>query len=282
MNGTAYYGHWVQLQLPVATCMYSYTLTRGTSIINSPTVWYVCGSTDGINWNMVHTRLIADGVNWDANTTALRFYVGSQTAYQYYRLIINRIQSASSASAAIISGFNIFGDSYPYTGLRLRGKFDVGGLADTTASILTVDPSTSRVGIGSTSPTQLLDVNGGAIRCSALSGAAGGTLVADANGVIGYSFSDAALKTEVEPMTVGLDEIRRLKPVNFQWKDAQRFGARRQYGLIAQEVADVIPDLVGQAADGYNTLDYVKLVPILIKAVQDLSAQVDKLVAAQP
>jgi hypothetical protein len=226
---------------------------------------------------MVHSRTLTDGINWDANTTALRFYVANQTPYTYYRLIINRVQFASSAAAATISGLNIYGDTYPYNGLRLRGKLDVGALADTSISTLTVDPSTSRVGIGSTAPTQLLDVNGGTIRCSALSGAAGGTLVADANGVISYNFSDAALKTNVAAMNVGLNEINLLNPVNFEWKDIGRFGAQRQYGLIAQEVAGVFPDMVGKAPDGYATLDYVKLVPVLIKAVQELSTKLDEL-----
>jgi hypothetical protein len=231
---------------------------------------------EGVNWSLVHTISISDGVSWDANTTDQPFYVGSKVGYTYYRLVINRIQFAPSVSAATFASWKIYGDSYAYSGLSIRGKFDVGSFPDTSTSTptLTVDPNTSRVGIGSTAPTHLLDVNGGSIRCSALSGANGATLIATANGIITYNFSDAALKTDITPMTTGLAEIRSLNPVNFNWKDVERFGTQRQYGLIAQEVAEIIPGLTGTAPDGYATLDYVKLVPILVKAVQELSVKV--------
>ena len=49
------------------------------------------------------------------------------------------------------------------------------------------------------------------------------------------------------------------------------------YGLIAQELKEIYPELVEEAADGYLSINYIELIPILIKSVQELKAKVDEL-----
>lgn len=277
---TPYYGHWVQIQVPSPTYMYSYTLTRGTNINNAPFIWYVMGSTNGLSWTLLHTvDNSGAGVPWDANTTSRAFYVGSQLGFTYFRFITNRIQyvNANITDFGTIAGWTIYGDTYPYNGINMLGKLQVGSIPDSISSpALFVDPATARIGIGTTVPQQALDVNGGTVRCGALAGGGGGTLVADANGVIGFNFSDASLKTDIAPLSRGLDDVLRLKPVTFRWKDRTRFGGTENFGLIAQEVAEVFPNIVDMNGDKAR-LDYVKLIPVLVKSIQDLSAKVAEL-----
>jgi hypothetical protein len=60
---------------------------------------------------------------------------------------------------------------------------------------------------------------------------------------------------------------------------------RPQYGLIAQEVEQVLPDLVAEKAmfihngddTRYKTVDYIQLVPILVEAVKELAGEVEEL-----
>lgn len=49
------------------------------------------------------------------------------------------------------------------------------------------------------------------------------------------------------------------------------------YGLSAQELQDIYPDLVQEGQDGYLTVNYVELVPILIRSIQELKAELDEL-----
>ena len=92
------------------------------------------------------------------------------------------------------------------------------------------------------------------------------------------SASDARDKHDIEDLDRGLEEVTRLRPVSFQWK--QRGNATRTYGLIAQEVREVLPEVVDASADDSKlSVAYPELVPILINAVKELSARVATLEA---
>lgn len=99
--------------------------------------------------------------------------------------------------------------------------------------------------------------------------------------VSAYTTSDARLKYNIRELD-GLSYINRLRPVAFDWNDKARelAGDNRQhgYGLIAQELQNVLPDCVGNI---YNSeflgVKYEKLIPFLIAAVKQLSEEVKRL-----
>lgn len=94
------------------------------------------------------------------------------------------------------------------------------------------------------------------------------TEVHAANGVI--QTSDARLKGNVRPLRFGLNEVARLKPVSFAWANGDPDDTHM--GLVAQQVAEVLPELVHRGDDTSGTLglNYAELVPVLINAVKDL------------
>lgn len=93
-----------------------------------------------------------------------------------------------------------------------------------------------------------------------------------ANGTI--QTSDARWKENVSDLDVGLAEIRQLRPVTFNWRDNPEEG--QHYGLIAQEVAKVLPELVyGRGSDAPLGLNYAEVVPVLVSAVQEQQAQLE-------
>jgi hypothetical protein len=55
------------------------------------------------------------------------------------------------------------------------------------------------------------------------------------------------------------------------------FPAGRQIGVIAQEVEKVIPEIVNTADDGYKSVEYAKLVAVLIEAVKEQQLEIDEL-----
>jgi len=90
--------------------------------------------------------------------------------------------------------------------------------------------------------------------------------------------SDERLKTGVQPVTYGLNEVSNLNPVTFYWtEEASKHDRNKKYGFIAQQVSSYMPDLVGTDEDGYYNLDTFSMIPILVKAIKELKAEVDDL-----
>lgn len=85
----------------------------------------------------------------------------------------------------------------------------------------------------------------------------------------GFVSSDARLKKDIADMRYGLDQIMALRPVTFRWKADAQGGT--QLGLIAQEVAKVVPEIVdhGNDANPMFSVNYTSLVPVLIKGMQE-------------
>ena len=60
-------------------------------------------------------------------------------------------------------------------------------------------------------------------------------------------------------------------------KDEMKMTSRRHFGIDAEKLKEVYPDLVLEGQDGYLAVNYVELVPVLVKAIQELKQQVDEL-----
>jgi hypothetical protein len=83
--------------------------------------------------------------------------------------------------------------------------------------------------------------------------------------------SDARQKRAITDLRYGLREVLQLRPVTYQW----RYRPDREHlGLIAQEVQRVLPEVVVAGTDAAATLgmSYTDLVPLVIKAIQELAA----------
>jgi hypothetical protein len=102
----------------------------------------------------------------------------------------------------------------------------------------------------------------------------GGTnkdLYIDSNGLIGVLSSSLRTKQNVSDME-SISWIDSLRPVNFEYKNTPGI---KQYGLIAEEVNDVNSALVGFDEEGLpDSVNYDRLVPVLLKAVQELRAEI--------
>ena len=72
----------------------------------------------------------------------------------------------------------------------------------------------------------------------------------DANGELGTNASSLRFKEAVEDMGEASDALMRMRPVVFRFREETGRGQTRQYGLIAEEVAEVIPELVVSDTEG--------------------------------
>ena len=89
------------------------------------------------------------------------------------------------------------------------------------------------------------------------------------------AYSDARLKTDIETITGALDRVRKLRGVTFSRRDT----GNRGVGLIAQELASIVPEAVMTHEDGLLSVAYGNLVGVLIEAVKDLADKVERLEA---
>ena len=99
--------------------------------------------------------------------------------------------------------------------------------------------------------------------------AVGCSLMADADGVISCTVSDARLKTNVSDLSYGLDTVMKLRPIAYSFIDAKRFGAGSQIGFLAQDLQAVVPEVVTQGPQ-YLSVNYGLLTSVLAKGVQQL------------
>ena len=148
--------------------------------------------------------------------------------------------------------------------------------AANTGVLACVQPTVAWRNMAYTAATHDFYINGSFVASirNALTGGAT-TLSVDANGFIIRTPSDERLKTDVQPISYGLDTVNTFRPVSYKWVEPETYGAGRSIGLIAQEVALLVPEAVSAGGDDNKTLslDYQKLVPVLTKAIQELSAE---------
>jgi len=91
-------------------------------------------------------------------------------------------------------------------------------------------------------------------------------VVIDSNGQLGTVSSSRRYKEDIQDMGEASSGLMRLRPVTFRYKDGSK---PIDYGLIAEEVADVYPDLVAHSSDGeIETVQYQKVSAMLLNEVQ--------------
>jgi hypothetical protein len=103
------------------------------------------------------------------------------------------------------------------------------------------------------------------------------TLYVDNDGRLTVTFSDIKLKDNIENITDGLEKINMMRPVVFNWKNKNKFGFNKNYGFIAQEIEKIDSSLIFKNTDDLLTFDSVKIIPLMVGAIKDLSVQNDYL-----
>lgn len=97
--------------------------------------------------------------------------------------------------------------------------------------------------------------------------------------VIKYNFKKTVLNEEVAKEDTSLDEDEETKKAAklALEKYAEDMSRQKHYGLSAEELREIYPDLVREGQDGCLGINYIELVPILIRSIQELNQKVDEL-----
>ena len=168
-----------------------------------------------------------------------------------------------------------------------------GGL---TCSVIYEDPGTSCIGIN-TAPNAPSSFGYNYVSGSWLLGQSGGIPGANSNGnlslkvngvtqaVAYYATSDERFKKDIRPIDNAMNIINKIEGKTYSWKKdefkEQNFTDARQIGFIAQELEKVIPEVVITNNDGYKSVNYSMIIPILVQGIKEQQKQIDALQTSQ-
>jgi Chaperone of endosialidase len=100
------------------------------------------------------------------------------------------------------------------------------------------------------------------------------TVFIDSTGKLGTIVSSGRFKDDIQPIADELTPLQRLRAVSYRYKPELGRGSTRQYGLIAEEVAEVMPELAVVDDDGtVQSVRYHVLTPLLLAEVQRLERE---------
>jgi hypothetical protein len=101
VSGSSVGGEWLQLGLPTAIILYSYSMYNrfGLNGFRMPYQWVVAGSNDGTTWTTVD---VETGITWTSATQT--FTTTSTTPYLYFRLIVQAIQTGGQSGQPVNIG----------------------------------------------------------------------------------------------------------------------------------------------------------------------------------
>ena len=268
--------------------MQFFTLT-GTPLVGGKLYTYAAGTTTPL-------ATYTDSTGATANTNPIILDARGEAsvwcaAAQYYFVLkdsldvliwtADNINSAISATNITYSGV-LTGGSASFTNLAYSGTFT----------------GTGAISAGAGTFTSMTITGNGQINSLGVGTTASGTTgeIRATNNITAY-YSDERLKTEIQPLPFALDRVRQLRGVTYRANDvAKGYGfsdLRVQVGVLAQDVARLLPEAVfpapfdsGQNPDGsdfsksgkdYMTVQYEKIVPLLIEAIKELAERIEAL-----
>ena len=190
----------------------------------------------------------------------------------------NTMEVAGGLWSVVTSGqaaIGLYNTTSAHVGLYMFEASGYSGLATIdNAGSYTSNPmnfdSTGKVGVGTSTPGYTLDVNG-TVHYTTLTAS-----------------SDRRFKKNITPISNALAALGEIKAIRFEWNEFvndRRSGYelnKPTFGVIAQDVEKVFPELVTQwklSDDCQDALsvNYEKLIPVLIAAIQELAAKIEKL-----
>ena len=158
--------------------------------------------------------------------------------------------------------------------VRLRNRNGGATSLSTTGGFLTLRES-GRVGINDSTPSFDLDVNGDGNFTGELTAA-----------------SDLKLKRNIVSIAGATETINQLNPVTYEFRSDEfpdlKLSEGQRWGLIAQEVEAILPDLISENGSAVHrngedmsikSLNYIDLIPVMIKAIQEQDAEIQALKA---
>ena len=234
-------------------------------------------NTTGV-WNL----FLGNASGW-ANTTGTgNLFIGHNAGEKNTVGINNTFIGIAAGDLSLNGNSNTYvGDHSGYSNLAGSGNVFLGSYAGynetgsnkmyisnspTTTPLIGGDFSAGRVGINRMPTTYALEV--------------GGTIWANGTAIAAglATWSDARYKTDITPIDGALSDVLKMQGVKYKWRQSEfpelNFTKGEQIGVIAQDMEKIMPELVYTGTDGYKSVSYEKLTPVLIEAIKEQQKQI--------
>ena len=271
-------------RLPATTATTGIIYSGGNPFIHNYGSWNTFVGEDAGNFSMTGYGNTAVGeYAFDENTTgawntAVGYDALDRNESGHYNTAVGSnaldYNTASDNTAVGHSALDTNVTGWRNTALGSESDVSTANLFNATAiGYAAIVDASNKVRIGNTFVTAV-EIAG--IHGSITSG--GIAVYVNSNGLLGTTTSSARFKTGIADLGSTSDVLYSLRPVTFQYRPEIDPAGITQYGLIAEEVAEVAPDLVinDENGDPY-TVRYEQLVPMLLNELQELRAEVEAL-----
>jgi uncharacterized coiled-coil protein SlyX len=106
-----------------------------------------------------------------------------------------------------------------------------------------------------------------------------GEIIAGAD-IVAFSSSDIRLKENIKPIENALSKVESISGNTYDWKegyDTIHSHKGNDVGVIAQEIENILPQIVTNRDNGYKAVQYEKIIPLLVEAIKELSEKIKQL-----
>ena len=223
--------------------------------------------------NIVPLQGIATGITSSSDTAGQILTLQDSVAniqamvnYETHTVSTDFITSfTQDQTIEITQNINLSSASLYQNGVLFGGSASLSSISAGTSSFITCGPST----------ISLVSAGNNALQISSMGTWIKGSLYVSENAYVKnmYQTSDRELKTDIKPFTTCLDEILKLEPYTFTWKDS----GEADLGFIAQDVQSIWPSL----SEG-TSIAYSRFVPLLLEGLRELHGRVSTLEALLP
>jgi len=233
----------------IARSDYSLVIGRNNDTTNSNTLFEIGNGTSDLTRKNVVTVLLNGNVGFGNNTPNANLQLANTVANR--KLVLYEVANNDHQFSGL--GINTDAVRLQVAGTNADFAFYAGTSSTSSAEVMRIKGN-GLVGIGTSNPTQALQVAGNIY--------ATGTITP----------SDARFKKNIIPIQQPLKKLQQLNGVTYNYRSEEfpdmKFPAITQVGLIAQDVEKVFPQLVYTDDKGYKAVDYVKLIPLLIETAK--------------
>jgi hypothetical protein len=176
------------------------------------------------------------------------------------------------------------GDACGSTGVYTTGNSNIGVGYKAGSNIITGSNNIEIGGAGTSDESNTIRIGAqGTQKATYIAGISGtlvqgATVVVNSKGRLGIIKSSARYKRDIQPLSNRSQGLWRLRPVTFRYKEDS--SNERQYGLIAEQVAKVYPELVVRGEKGeVESVRYEELIPLMLNEMQHQRAVLNTLKA---
>jgi len=212
--------------------------------------------SDSFNtWRLTTNKLLADAASLTANNTFAGAATFSNTVSVAGPVTLTRTMVATGN----VTANSFIGDGGSLTGVATTVATDSG--ANRSLKVPFTGISSGTLTTANVDSTLLYNPSTGTLTTTKIT-------------AVNLNFSsDSKLKDNVQTLADSSEIVSQLRGVSFNWKDS----GEAAFGVIAQELQQVVPQLVNTNENGYLTVQYLGLIAFLIESNKQLLDRVDAL-----